>query len=105
MNSHGRILCGNEITIGDGCELSWDVQLLDDDRHKLSINGTEQPRSGPIHIGDNVWIGQGVTVLKGVSIGDGSVIGASSVVSKDIPPQSLAVGQPANVVREDVAWS
>ncbi|RLM32799.1 DapH/DapD/GlmU-related protein [Haloarcula sp. Atlit-120R] len=58
-----------------------------------------------MHIGDNVWIGQGVTVLKGVSIGDGSVIGASSVVSKDIPPQSLAVGQPANVVREDVAWS
>lgn len=54
----------------------------------------------PITIGNNVWIGAQVCVLPGVSIGDNSVIGAGSVVSKNIPANVLAVGNPCKVIRE-----
>lgn len=54
----------------------------------------------PVHIGKNCWIGAGAIVLPGVSIGDGSVIGAGSVVTKDIPKNVVAVGNPCRVVRE-----
>lgn len=47
----------------------------------------------------NCWLGGGVIVLPGVTIGDGSVIGAGSVVTKDIPPDSVAVGNPCRVIR------
>ena len=53
----------------------------------------------PVTIGDNVWICAGVMVLPGVTIGPNSVIGAGSVVTKDIPPNSLAVGNPCSVIR------
>ncbi|MDD6038485.1 MAG: sugar O-acetyltransferase [bacterium] len=54
----------------------------------------------PIHIGRNCWLGAGVIVLPGVSIGDNSVIGAGSVVTKDIPANVVAVGNPCRVLRE-----
>lgn len=54
----------------------------------------------PVHIGKNCWLGAGVIVLPGVSIGDNSVIGAGSVVTKDIPPNVVAVGNPCHVLRE-----
>ena len=54
----------------------------------------------PIVIGANVWLGGGVIVCPGVTIGDNSVIGAGSVVTKDIPAHSLAVGNPARVIRQ-----
>ncbi len=54
----------------------------------------------PIHIGRNVWIGAGAVVLPGVTVGDNSVIGAGSVVTKDIPANVVAYGNPCRVVRE-----
>ncbi len=54
----------------------------------------------PVHIGKNCWLGAGVIVLPGVSIGDNSVIGAGSVVTKDIPPNVVAVGNPCKVMRQ-----
>lgn len=53
----------------------------------------------PITVGDNVWFGANVSVLPGVTIGDNCVIGAGSVVNKDIPANSLAVGNPCKVIR------
>jgi galactoside O-acetyltransferase len=53
----------------------------------------------PIHIGNNVWIGAGTVVLPGVTIGENSVIGAGSVVTKDIPANVVAVGNPCRVMR------
>jgi serine acetyltransferase len=52
-----------------------------------------------IRIGANVWLGLGVSVVGNVSIGHGSVVGANSVVVKDIPPFSIAVGNPARIIR------
>ena len=53
----------------------------------------------PITVGHNVWFGAEVTVCPGVTIGDNCVIGAGSVVTKDIPPNTVAVGNPCKVVR------
>lgn len=54
----------------------------------------------PVHIGRNCWLGAGVIVLPGITIGDNSVIGAGSVVTKDIPANVVAVGNPCKVLRE-----
>lgn len=54
----------------------------------------------PVHIGKNCWLGAGVIVLPGVTIGDNTVIGAGSVVTKDIPSNVVAVGNPCKVLRE-----
>lgn len=89
------------ITIGEDCQIGPNVQLLTP-THPVE----PQPRrdrleaAQPITIGDNVWLGGGAIVLPGVSIGDNSVIGAGAVVTKDIPANSLAVGNPARVIRE-----
>ena len=53
----------------------------------------------PIVIGDNCWIGSGVTILPGVTIGSNAVIGAGSVVTKDIPENVIAIGNPCRVIR------
>lgn len=54
----------------------------------------------PVHIGKNCWLGAGVLVMPGVTIGDNTVIGAGSVVTKDIPSNVVAVGNPCRVLRE-----
>jgi maltose O-acetyltransferase len=88
------------IVIGEDCQIGPGVQLLTP-THPLE----PQPRrdkleaAQPITIGDNVWIGGGAIVLPGVTIGDNSVIGAGSVVTKDMPPNVVAVGSPARPVR------
>lgn len=58
------------------------------------------PFKGNTIIGNDVWIGQNVTILPGVHIGDGAIIGANSVVGSDIEPYSVAVGNPARVLRK-----
>ena len=55
-----------------------------------------------VHIGNNVWLGAGVIVMPGVTIGDNSVIGAGSVVTKDIPSNVVAVGNPCKPIKEIV---
>ena len=63
----------------------------------LRNKGLEYAR--PIVVGDNVWFGAGVSVLPGVTVGDNCVIGAGSVVTKDIPANSVAAGNPCKVIR------
>ena len=89
------------VTIGRDCNIGTYCMIMDNDFHRLEPERRyEMPESGPITIGNNVWLGGHVIVLKGVTIGDGSVVAAGSVVTKDIPPRSIAVGSPAKVIRE-----
>ncbi|WP_030224704.1 sugar O-acetyltransferase [Streptomyces sp. NRRL WC-3626] len=88
------------ITIGEDCQIGPNVQLLTP-THPVE----PQPRRDkleaalPITIGDNVWLGGGAIICPGVTIGDNSVIGAGAVVTKDIPANVVAVGNPARPVR------
>lgn len=104
FNANATVICGESITIGDGGRFAWDVTILDDNRHALMVDGVKREQKSPIEIGDNVWIGHGVTITKGVTIGDNAVIGNDSVVTNNVPANSLAVGQPAAVISEDVSW-
>lgn len=65
---------------------------------KERITGAEWAK--PINVGNNVWLGGNVTVLAGVTIGDNTVIGAGSVVTKDIPSNVVAVGNPCKIIRK-----
>ena len=56
--------------------------------------------NAPVHIGKNCWIGAGAVILPGINVGDNSVIGAGSIVTKDIPANVIAVGNPCRVLRE-----
>lgn len=104
INSHARIICGDEIAIGDGVAIAWNVEILDDNRHELCIDGTRTDRTAPITIEDNVWVGHGVSIKKGVTIKTGSVVASNSVVVSDIQPKTLVAGVPAEVISEDVSW-
>ena len=59
---------------------------------------TQPYTHAPVTIGDDVWIGASAVVLKGFSIGNGAVIGAGAIVTKPIPPNAIAVGNPARVI-------
>jgi acetyltransferase-like isoleucine patch superfamily enzyme len=94
------------LSIGQACELSWRVQILDTDFHTLTHeDGRQTIPAKPIKIGNHVLIGTGVIILKGVTIGDGAVIGAGAVVSRDVPANSIAVGNPAQIVGSIVGWN
>ncbi|WP_282085657.1 sugar O-acetyltransferase [Streptomyces tendae] len=88
------------ITIGEDCQIGPNVQLLTP-THPLEPGPRRDKLEAarPIVIGDNVWLGGGAIVLPGVTIGDNSVIGAGAVVTKDVPPNVVAVGNPARPVR------
>lgn len=114
---HGaRIICDQEVTIGDYALISWNVVLMD--THRLSTDPiqrrrelesipsrdrrflTNQCEPRPIRIERNVWIGFDSCILPGVTIGEGSIVGARSVVTESIPPFSIAVGNPARIIRK-----
>jgi maltose O-acetyltransferase len=101
FNNNTVICAMKSIRIGNACRIGDSVAIYDADFHELSP-ATRNRSVGPIEpvtIGNNVWIGSRVMILKGVTIGDNSVIGAMSLVTKDVPPNSLAAGVPAKVIR------
>lgn len=104
INRSASIDCTHEITIGDYCAISDNVQILDSDFHTIKHDSITSIGSKPIHIGNHVWIGRSAIILKGVTIGDGAIIGAGSICTRDIPPRCLAVGNPARVIKENVEW-
>jgi maltose O-acetyltransferase len=100
VNYHLTALDVARITVGEDCQIGPNVQLLTP-THPVEPGPRRAKLEAalPITIGDNVWLGGGVIVCPGVTIGDNSVIGAGAVVVKDIPADSVAVGNPARVVR------
>jgi maltose O-acetyltransferase len=94
----GPLVVGDDVMMGPRCLLVSDSHQIEDTSVPMARQGFTAPRT--IVIEDDVWIGAGVTVLAGVRIGHGSVVGAGSVVTKDVPPWSVAAGNPARVVRQ-----
>lgn len=94
------------IDIGKDCMFAGEVRMDTSDMHSVldAHTGDRLNPPGDIHIGNHVWLGFGTYVMKGLRIGDHCVVGAGSIVTQDLPPQSLAVGVPARVIRSGVTW-
>jgi len=86
----------SSIKLGDNVRCGSNVIITDGDWHE-SDNRSNSPKS--ILINDNVWIGEGVKILKGVIIGKNSIIGMGSIVSRNIPENVIAVGNPCKVIK------
>lgn len=110
INMNCTFVDNNRIDIGNRVLIASDVKMYTatHSTDPAVRNHSDNPNpafwcntySKPICIEDEVWIGGGAILLPGVTIGKGSVVGAGAVVTKDIPPYSVAVGNPARVIKE-----
>lgn len=117
IRTSSKIGAVKSVKIGKNVIISNNVTIYDNNNHpvnpndriKLIESGWHTPLWGwkysiaiEIEIGDNVWIGEKVRICKGVKIGEGAVIAADSVVTKDVPSYSIAAGNPAKIVKQDI---
>ncbi len=98
----GSIIAAERIVIGDNVNVGANTTIMDTDFHPLDAQArrldSELGKTAPVIIEDDVFIGMNCLILKGVTLGRGSVIGAGSVVTKDVPPYTMAAGNPARVI-------
>ena len=89
------------IYVGDGCMFGPNVVIATAGHPVLpELRARGLQYNAPVHIGRNCWLGAGALVMPGVTIGDNTVVGAGSVVTKDLPANVVAVGNPCRVLRE-----
>lgn len=91
----GRITIGADVQLGPNVQLLTPTHPLDPEQRRAKWEAAQ-----PITLGDNVWLGGGVIVCPGVTIGENTVVGAGAVVTRDLPANVVAVGNPARVIRE-----
>ena len=94
-----RIMAAESIEIGDACMFAHGAYISDADWHGIYDRSEPVGNTKPIILKDNVWIGDSAIVCKGVTIGENSIIGAGAVVTKNIPANVVAAGNPAKVVK------
>jgi acetyltransferase-like isoleucine patch superfamily enzyme len=100
FNRNVEVIAWREVTIGNRCEIGWDVLIMDTDQHPLR---GRQLVNLPVTIGDRVWIGARAIILKGVTIGDDAVVGAGAVVTHDVPAGTTVVGPSARMAEGERA--
>ncbi len=112
VNLNCVFLDSGRITVGDNALIAPCVQIYTAFHPACPADRFGEPKedgsfgfcktlTAPVTIGDNVWIGGGAVILPGVTIGDNVAIGAGSVVAKDIPSDTIALGNPCRAVREN----
>lgn len=113
INMNCTFLDDNKIIIGDNALIAPNVQIYTAFHPTNAVERFGMPKddgsfefcktqTAPVIIGNNVWIGGGAIILPGVTIGDNVVIGAGSVVTKDIPSNKIAYGNPCRIVRDNI---
>lgn len=104
--SGAAICAAKSVSIGNDCLLGANITITDYDFHSVKPNGRRYNTNfndigcKPVVIEDNVWLGMNTTVLKGVTIGENSIIAAGSVVTKSVPSDCIAGGNPARVIKK-----
>ena len=93
-----RISSAIDVSVGDNCMVASRAYITDCDWHDV-YNRIAVGKSAPVRIANNVWIGDSAIVCKGVTIGENSIVGAGAVVVDAIPPNVVAAGNPARVVK------
>lgn len=106
FNTDIHIGCINFIEIGDNCLFASRIYITDHHHGEpttemLKLEPKDRPliSKGPVIIGKNVWVGEGVAIMPNVIIGENSIIATNAVVTKDVPPNCVAAGIPAKVIR------
>lgn len=97
---------GNSINIGKDGMFAGDVEIWNTDSHLITDLDGNYLNNGttPVNIGNHVWLGKHSRILKGVTISDNSIVGMNSVVTKDIPNNSIAAGNPAKIIKSNILW-
>ena len=98
-----QVIANQSVHIGSDCLIGELVSIYDSDFHEINPHERQSKSHGKVAevvIGNNVWIGSRSLILKGTTIGDNTVIAAGSVVTKSIPADVIAGGNPARVIRE-----
>jgi len=95
---------GRCLLIKENCMFSRNVKIMTSDGHPIYQDGVLINKSKDVLINNNVWLADNVTVLKGVSIGHNCVVGINSTLAHSISAHTIAVGNPAKVVKENVSW-
>lgn len=105
-NSCNATVSGAAIIMGRDCMLSHNVTLQPSDQHDIFDvkTGLLLNTKRSITVGKHVWLGKGAYVGAGVNIADGAIVAANASVASDVPENAIVAGNPAKVVRENVAW-
>ncbi len=109
IGDDAHITCICKIVVGNNVLIGKKVLITDNahgttEQHMLQIPPAKRPlySKGPVVIGDNVWVGDKASIMPGVTIGEGAIIGANAVVTKNIPPYTIAVGVPAEIINKEI---
>lgn len=104
INIFSRFAIFHGLSIGDNCAISWNVEILDEDFHKIHYEGKRE-KNNKIYIADNVWIGAGVKILKGSTIPRGCVVASNSVVCSSFKEENALIGgNPARIIKSNIIW-
>jgi len=107
LNAESTIYCCQRVAIGAGAMVSWQVQVMDSDLHKImdAQTGRRLNADAPVSIGERVWLGSRAMVCKGTRIAAGSIVAAGAVCSGELGPENaIFAGVPARLLREGVVW-
>lgn len=117
IGAGSRVNSAEKVVIGNYTAIATNTVISDNNNHPINpdyrLYMRQQPENddsrlwkhsihAPVVIGENVWIGENVRIQKGVNIGDNAVIAANSVITKDVPTNCIAAGNPARVVKTDI---
>jgi acetyltransferase-like isoleucine patch superfamily enzyme len=93
-----RMASASEISVGDNCMIASGVYITDSDWHDI-YNRISPGTATPVRIEPNVWVGDSAIICKGITIGENSIVGTGAVVTSSVPPNTIAAGNPARVVK------
>lgn len=96
---------GLKLILGENTMISRNAKIMTSDGHDIFFDEKKINKGESIIVEENVWIADNVTILKGVKIGKNAVLGINSTITKDVPESSIAAGNPAKIIKENIKWT